>query len=147
MNQFYIYAFSSPTKKHPDNKFGDFTVSLPHSIDLKDERWRVGLCDITCIGDTSVQIPDIFICTDVILSNFDSTTSLPILRFVNRQTSPMQKVFPNVYYCDLKSKQIDTVRLYLKTKDKNTPSVANTVLGCTLHFKRDGKLSSNDTRQ
>jgi len=138
MKEFYVYASSSATTKHPENKCGDFTLSLPHSIDLNDGEWKVGLCDFTYVGDKKTLVPDIFLCTDIIELNYDSTTSLPILRFLERETSPGQQTFANIYYCTVKPKQLETIRLYLNSTEKVIPSVEDTAVFCTLHFKQNG---------
>lgn len=138
MNEFYVYASSTVSKKHPENVFDSFTVSLPHSIVLEGGNWRVGLCDVTYADKKKTTFPDMFLCMDIISSNFDSTTSLPILRFLHGETSPVKKNFSNVYYCRLKSNRLDTFRMYLNTVDKKSPSVKDTTLFCTLHFKRNG---------
>jgi len=137
MKDFYVYLSSVETDRHKKNIFTDFTVSLPHQIDFKDEEWSVGICDIN-FEKKSTDFPHILVCCDQIESNFDSTSTLPILRFLHRQTKGVKESFTNVYYCAVKQKFLDTIHIYIKSVGGKLPSVENIVFYCTLHFKRHG---------
>ena len=137
MKDFYAYVSSAPTKKHPENTFTDFRITLPHELDLKQGEWSVGICDLAFKQPMKV-LPQFHICCDLIEVNFDSTSSQPILKFVHSQESNVKESFTNVFYCRLKSNILDSFHLYLKPAGETLPSVTDTVFFCTLHFKNHG---------
>ena len=137
MNEFYLYVSSVPTTRHEQNVFNDFCVSLPHQINLKGMEWKVGVCDIT-FQRKSTNFPLLLLCCDQIESNFDSTSSLPILRLVPTVESGVTTSFANIYYSKVKNEILDTIHFYLKSVSEVLPSVENTVFHCTLHFKKHG---------
>ena len=137
MKDFYVYLSSVSTKKHAQNVFTDFRVSLPHNIDLRDEIWSVGVCDVS-FQKKSTDFPPFLICCDLIQSNFDSTSSLPILRFVHGKESEVRESFSNIYYCRIKDRVLDTIHIYIRSVGEVLPSIKNNVFYCTLHFKSNG---------
>jgi len=62
-NQFYITLFSNASRKiDKDNTLAAFTVKLAQPIDLgADQKWEVGLCEITCPPPTSVALKPVLI--------------------------------------------------------------------------------------
>ena len=136
MNEFYLYVSSASTTNHKNNCFNDFNITLPHQIHLKGYQWKVGVCDVTFKKGT--VIPYFHLCSDLIESNFDSTSSVPIMRFVHRQETEVITSFANIYYSKVKNEFLDTIHFYLKSVGEVFPSLAETVFYCTLHFKRDG---------
>jgi hypothetical protein len=137
MKDFYVYLSSVKTERHPENVFTDFTASLPHHIDLRNEKWNVGICDMS-FHEKGTDFPHFLICCDLIQANFDSTSSLPILRFVHCKESGVNESFSNVYYCAVTKQLLDTIQIYIKSVGGDLSSVESTVFYCTLHFKSDG---------
>ena len=137
MKDFYMYVSSAVTPKHTQNSFTNFTITLPHSIDLKGDKWRVGVCDVT-FGKPSTILPDFLLCSDLIQSNFDSTLSLPIMRFIHPGLSDFHESFTQIHYSTVRHKVLDSFNMYLRSVGTEIPSLATAVFFCTLHFKSDG---------
>ena len=141
MTDFYVYISSAPTKRHSQNVFSDFRITLPHQLNLKEGKWSMGVCDVT-FKESEPPFPNFYLCSDLIQSNFDSTTSLPILRLVHGTGS---QSFAKVYYCALKPNLLDNLHFYLKPVYEVLPSVKDKLLFCTLHFKHNGQLGAIDS--
>jgi hypothetical protein len=93
-NHFYVTLFSNTSQKtHHDNTLANFTVQLPHRIDLgSTDRWEVGLCEFSC---SPFYVGMALIYCDLIMLQFMGSHYIRCLRALAKYGDHS---FKNVYY-------------------------------------------------
>lgn len=135
MKSLYVFMDSSlSADEFPNNKNTDFTNRMPEQL-LEEGTWLVGLIDI-CMPPVQGGAYLVSIMSDICATSNTGNTKIPILRKVAgvSQSACTTLSFPHVIYVPVLTRNINTIRVYIRGEGGNCPSFNNTPLACTLHF-------------
>jgi hypothetical protein len=125
----YLYLDSEDSKdSHPQNKPFDFTVEMPTPLELEGN-WSCALAEIYFTREALTQ--DLYVYCDLCDYNYVNQQYSPILRIINSG----DEIFDKCFYVPLVNKLISRIRIYIKTKSGEKPSVSIQKLRCTLQLK------------
>jgi len=132
----------------PENKAQHFRVKLAKPLDFKDSVWTVGLCEILLNdvltiptqGETypSIYSVDFGPCSGLNIYG-NSSHSLRIIP----NTVDGHLIFHKPFYLPVETEYIDTFEITIKTLEGNLLKLYesnNTLITCTLHFKKTRTL-------
>lgn len=145
MEEHFVFIASDDAADiYPDNKYSDFTVTLPRGLKLQNTnaegerlRWTVSLTDIyiahpefSALGNSDIAI----------LSSVANET------YIGGEYSPILRVFPRAavtaytlgipFYIGTNTNRIESIRMQIiALRGGSLPSHReNSVTGCSLHF-------------
>lgn len=133
MKDIYLYLNSSKDDIY-NNKFFDFTCTLPRVLDLSTDEWEIGLAESHFF--TNKKYTKLFIYCDIISSSFTPSKSEQILRFIPTVNETSSFVFNKIFYLDIRCNFIHKIRLYIKSETDNSVSLSDETLYCTLHIRK-----------
>ena len=151
MNSHYLFLNSKVNDFNKNNVFLDFTSVFHQNINLNDKEWELGLCEIyldkkttesTVSNRRSLVCPLMFVCCDIITPSFFNSISIHALRLIPEMIGKNYKNFDKVYYFDVTRKNIDKIRIYIKTAEEETRSFTDQTLYCTVHLRE--KIIQNE---
>jgi hypothetical protein len=132
-NHFYVTLFSNTSQKtYPDNTLADFTVQLPHRIDLgSTDRWDVGLCKFSC---SPFYVGMALIYCDLIMPQFMGSQYIRCLRTLPKYD---EHTFKNVYYMPVERRAFQTISIVIAHihGDKIPFKPSDVPTNVVLHFK------------
>ena len=127
-----MYIFLSSTdsiQTHPLNDATDFTITLPHPIDLRNGKWSCSLIDIDT-DDKDGESGRITVFCDICECSYVNDSMLPIL-FVGREFAPIARPLR----ISARSVIVSQIRIYLKGSIVDEHSFASKTVRCTLQLK------------
>ena len=125
----YLYINSNDSKEiFKDNSPFDFTVELSDFLDLT-RNWSVALSEIWFDNSRIDQQLNIF--SDICDYNHIFDNQLPILRRIYNTSE-----FINLYFIKLSRSHISTIRIYIRDKNNEIPSIDVSEVNCTLLLKK-----------
>ena len=129
-----MFLNSSANQDYENNTFFDFTVNIPQKIDLSENKWEIGLTEISFISMNTI-FPDMYICCDMISPSFLGNTNLQILRYIPKSNGIYQKYFDNIFYFEVIGNSLDKIRIYINSAHDDFPSLEDSTLYCTVHLR------------
>lgn len=127
--EFYVYGSSAECKDlYPDNKPEDFVIHLPKPIHMEGE-WECGLLQFQY--NVSTEKP-YYVCCDLVRESFVGDYTLPVLRRVRLKGIQFIKVI----YVPLKTRDFNSIRVYMRSWKNKDPTGLRGRSFCTLHFRR-----------
>lgn len=124
----HLYLSSGDSlETFPDNKWFDFTVLIPNGLHL-DGKYVCALIEVYFnIKLTS----EMYVYSDLCEYSYIQDTYRPIMRIV-RKTS----VFTKLIYLPVKTSRVGTIRIYIRDKNNNIPTLAAKEMRCTILLKK-----------
>ena len=129
-----MFFNSSSNKDYKQNKFFDFTINLPYNINLSENKWEIGLVEISFISMYKI-FPDMYICCDIITPSFLCDKNERILRYIPKSNGKYQERFENISYFEVEKSSLDKIRIYINTPHNKLPSLEDSTLYCTVHLR------------
>jgi hypothetical protein len=127
--QQYLFLSSSDSKHiHKNNKWYDFTVEFSDMIDFQGH-WECALAEIFFDADVAENL---FIYCDICDYSYVGSKLLPTLRLINHKALE----FVNLFFIKVNNPEVNRIRIYLRDKNNNIPSLEVTEVNCTLVFKK-----------
>ena len=123
----YLFLSSSDCNgSHPDNNAWDFTIDLQNDLYLNTD-WECALMDINYNGDFG----ELYIYTDLCTPSYVNNAYLPLLRVIN---SAGQFAVP--YFMRIPRNIIERIRIYIRSRRGQQPTLLPEHLTCTLQLRR-----------
>ena len=113
-----------------NNSPNDFLVKIPSGLNLSG---KIGLCEIHLEFNQDVKCVDL--CCDLCDTSVVGEEGLSILRRIHVRRREEHITFDPIFYIPVIKPQSETLRLYLRSVQPNSSSVALKTLNCTLHIK------------
>ena len=136
MNNFYVFVCSNDSEADSFNSYHDFTISLPNSIDFISNDWEVGLVDLTL--NSQMNKEKLIICSNLISSSYICSSLDQILRFLPKISNENYSYieFKNIIYHGVLVRNLNFLRIYIKSWNGDSLTFGTGSLNCTLHFRR-----------
>lgn len=86
------------------------------------------------------QAPEhqLYLCSDLCENSIIGEYTLPVLRRIGRVTTRP----PIIAYVPVKTRELSTVRVYIKENVQDIPSFSSGMFYCVLRFRRDEAVSA-----
>lgn len=126
---FKLKDFTDFSKEEEYSPF-DFVVDIPGGLDFSQGEWEVALLEVhTDTGNQPTE--DLYVYTDIVpYENFVLDSFRPLLRVVRQKGE-----VGNPIYVPVQShSKWDRIRIYIRNKQGNVPSLSIGDLSCTLHI-------------
>ena len=140
-NGFYLYLSSQDSTTYfPSNTTGHFVVKLPEVYKLPGH-WEVALTEIHFPVVTDKTPGPFSVHSDICEETVTGGIKAPVLRKIfDTTTTSIEATFTQNYYIPVRSQELGSIRIFIKSDKGNTVSFKEGVLHCTLHIrKRDVK--------
>ena len=125
----YIYGYSRYSRHlYPNNRATDFVIPLPQPIHLEGE-WECGLVQFHCESSADAGY---YVCCDLVSESYVGNFKLPVLRRVRQKLWQ----YRNILYVPLKTRDCNSIRLYMRTWRNREPTGVKGSVYCLLHLKR-----------
>ena len=140
----YVFVHSEDTKAvNAENAWSDFTVNLPNTVYLRNgSQWEVAVMELSvnadkyAIGRRELFEP-LYLCCDNVETTVANAEEKKILTAFRLKESFRQvKNYPNPYYMKLVGDRLDSLRLYIKDRNGQSPSLVAGTTWCALHVRR-----------
>lgn len=123
----YLFLSSTDCKDaHPNNHAWEFTVDIGHYKYLKN-KWECALVDIRLPSYKE----DVYVFCDVCESSFIGGNQSPVLRNINSRTAISRPI-----YIPVARDYLSHLRIYIRTRQGEVPTVTSRATTCTLHFRQ-----------
>ena len=123
----YLFLSSEDsTSTHPSNSMFDFTIEFPQPLELEG-KWECALTEI--VYSDSIN-GDLYVYCDICAYSYVSDSYKPLLRIVDGSD-----IFEKQYFIPVTQQVVPRLRLYIRDKQGNIPSVDEETLRCTLALK------------
>ena len=141
----YLYLKSTDSANlHEDNKWSDFTVSLPRILYLhREAKWECALLSINIAPLPRVRsvrktlMGGLYAYCDFIESSVVLGSMQPLLSLVNLdETGNIAEKYIPPQYMNVSRECVPSVRIYLRKEDGSIPLLESTVTSCILHLRR-----------
>lgn len=136
MDEHYLFLSSDLSKdQYPSNEPGDFTIELPHPYDLSGSQWLCGLKEI----QISITEDVVYVCSDICAESYAENTMVPVLRALQKSKGKNKLTyfsFENPMYVRIKPTVLNRVRLFIRGSRLERVNVKDSIVRCTLHFKK-----------
>jgi len=127
----YLYLSSDDSKQYfPNNKTDDFTVKLPENYKLPG-CWEVALTEIH-YPEVTPEGHVLSVLSDICEESVSGGGKAPVLRKIYK----VSEVWNQLYYVPVRSKEIDSIRIFIKESQGRGVSFANGTLHCALHIRK-----------
>jgi hypothetical protein len=125
----YIFLSSTDSKDiNVNNTWYDFTVEFTGLLNLSGV-WELALAEIQLNGHVEEHL-DIY--CDLCEYSYVGGKPYPILRRINYEINE----FANLYFMRISNREINRIRIYIRDKNQDIPSVSILDCNCTLVFKK-----------
>lgn len=125
----YIFLSSSDSKNiNVNNTWYDFTVDFTGLLNLSGV-WECALAEIKFTGQIQEHL-DIY--CDLCEYSYVGGKPYPILRRINNQTNQ----FNNLFFMRISNPEINRIRIYIRDKNNDIPTVSVSECNCTLVFRK-----------
>ena len=125
----YVYVSSKDSSaEHVDNTNFDYLYELPLELDLEGS-WSCALLEIILEKKINTCF---YVYCDIVQNSVVHGKMLPILRVI-RDTNQYEKP----YYVPLVVNSVKRIRIYIKTKDGQTPNIAMKDCMFVIHFRKN----------
>ena len=133
MDRIYLFLSSNDSLDcFPDNTPAKFTVKLPETMYLNQGAWVCTLIDLKC---QTLTLTDLYVFCDVVKDSYVRNRKLPILQQVPKRTGGhIREYFGSSVVLGLTRHVFNSVTMYIKDADMNTPSFTKEPVTCTLCF-------------
>ena len=108
----FLFLSSDPVT-YSSNQPYDFTVDLPHTLDLTGE-WGVALLQLTAFPSDTASL---LVFCDLCSCSSVNDTSLPVLRRILTRASPLDDNINTAFYLPLNRRRVERVRVYIKDQN------------------------------
>jgi hypothetical protein len=126
--QYLFLSSSDSLDNHKNNTWYDFTIEFSNMLDFQGG-WECALAEIFFDADVTENL---FLYCDICEYSYVGSKLLPVLRLVNHNSIE----FYNLIYMKVNNKEINRLRLYIRDKKNNIPSLDVKEVNCTLVFRK-----------
>ena len=133
-NGFYLYLSSVDSVDYfPSNTSDNFIVKLPEVYKLPGH-WEVALTEIHFPARAGQTAESFSVYSDICEETVTRGIKEPVLRKLFNTTD--EATFAQYYYIPVRSKEISSIRIFIKSTDGEPVSFRKGTLHCTLHMRK-----------
>ena len=131
---FYLYLSSVDSVDYfPSNTSDNFIVKLPELYKLPGH-WEVALTEIHLPARAGQTAESFSVYSDICEETVIGGIKEPVLRKLFNTTD--EATFSQYYYIPVRSKEIGSIRIFIKSTDGKSVSFRKGTLHCTLHIRK-----------